>query len=446
MLDVVMIGPFPADPSVIKGGVQASVYGLSRTLQKRSDIGGVDVFSIPVKADKTPLHSATVEGIAVTYLNAPYRFLISLIIHVSLVFRTIRRKRNPVVHVHGTGLFQAVLLICLRIRRTPLVWTLHGITEKETLEILRRHRTIGNLLRNLLYTFLERVSLRIAPFTIVDTPYVEQELAPTRNKLYVIPQGIFADEFTGLPHERPDPPEVLSIGVLSPRKGHHLTLEAFPRIKPKLPTARLIIAGASPQPDYVQSLNDRSAELGLTDSVEIRVDLPRTEILALLGRSHVFALHSQEESQGIALCEALAAGLPVVATRVGGIPFVVDDQQNGFLVPYGDIQAFADTIILLLTEESRHAQMSARAKVSADRFNWTRIANEVFKIYELARTNADQYARQIADCEGVIQEYVRAGWTWNHSEGLLTDPHDNECIIHVDMLTQNVALSVEMSA
>lgn len=381
MFDIIMVGPFPEDSSRIKGGVQASVYGLSLALLKRVEIHGVEVYSIPARAASGAIRSATVEGIPVTYLHTPYRLHISTIIHLPRVLRAIRRKVNPVVHIHGTGLFQAALIVSLRIRSIPFIWTVHGITEKETGQRYRERRTAGNLLRHWLYSFLERLSLRVSPFTIVDTPYVSGSLRPTGDNLYVIPQGIFTEDFADMPHGERKLPIVACLGVIHPRKGHHLTLEAFAHVKAKVPQARLVIAGTSTIAAYAEMLRKRVAELGMTDEVEILTDLTRSDVLALLGRSRLFALHSQEESQGIALCEALAAGLPVVSTRVGGIPYVVEDREDGFLIPYGDVTTFADAIILLLTDDSLHATMSARAKTASRRFNWTGIAGDVSKVY-----------------------------------------------------------------
>ena len=128
-----------------------------------------------------------------------------------------------------------------------------------------------------------------------------------------------------------------------------------------------------------------NSKTGLTHGAEIHTDVSRREIMALLGQARLFVLHSQEESQGIALCEALAAGLPVVATQVGGIPFVVSEGKDGLLVPYGDVKAFADAIVTLLSDDALHDRMSAQAKLSAQRFDWGAIAAEVMKVYARAR-------------------------------------------------------------
>ena len=446
MLDVVMVGPFPERPSLIRGGVQASVYGLARALSRRS-VARVSVLSLPVKAAaEATVTTQTEGGIEVTRLTIPYKFFASIIVHLPLAMRKIRRLHRPIVHVHGTGLFQASLLALLRLKRIPVVWTLHGITEKEAWQRYREHRTAANFLRHRLYRLVERFSLRISPVLIFDTPYVLAEVPPTGNDVHVIPQGIFTEEFAGLPREPRDPPPlVLSLGVLSLRKGHHLTLEAFARVKAEVPAARLVIAGTVTDPNYHRHLQARTRELGLGDSVDILVDLPRHEIVALLGRGHVFALHSQEESQGIALCEALAAGLPVVATRVGGIPHVVEDGKSGILVPYGDVPGFAEAIIELLSDPTRHARMAGHARASATRFDWDTIAGQMEWVYANAH---DPRRRSEAEMEDTIQDHVRAGWTFDApygATGVLTSPHDPECTIVVNARDRRIDLSPKIA-
>src|SRR4051794_25955615 len=198
--NVIMVGPFPQDLAFIKGGVQASVYGLSQALIKREDIGSVKGLSLPIKADSP---SATERGkigaVDVTYLIAPLKYQASSVLRLPVVMKLIRETENPVVHVHGSGLFQAALLAILRARRIPFVWTLHGIAEKEMLQRWREKRSLGNLGLYYLYRFLERIPPPLPPVPIVAPPSVKKEVPATRNTVRVIPQGIFTHEFEGMP-------------------------------------------------------------------------------------------------------------------------------------------------------------------------------------------------------------------------------------------------------
>jgi glycosyltransferase involved in cell wall biosynthesis len=291
------------------------------------------------------------------------------------------------VHVHGTGLFQTALCITLRVKRIPFVWTLHGITEKETYQRYRLERTLASAARYSFYTTLERTALAFAPDIFVDTPYVEKEIR-TRNRVHILPIGIFTREFADLRERKRPDPVVLSLGVIDPRKGHHFTLRAFAKIHSIIPEAKLIIAGSLTVPSYFEALKELAKKLNVHGAVEFAIDHPRSEIVAKLGQARLFALHSQEESQGIALCEALAAGLPIIATRVGGIPFVVTEGKDGLLTNYGDVPAFTEAMARLLADEALWEKMSQAAAISSIRFDWNTIAEQVIAVYRQASAHA----------------------------------------------------------
>lgn len=370
---IVIVGAFPEEVSFIKGGVQASVYGLAKSLSARKDIELVHVIALPVKGSSA-VGTRLVDGLNVSYFKA-HRFQALDILHLRKIVREIRVVDAWPVHVHGTGLLQAALVAVMRLEYRKCIWTLHGLTSKETLQRFRAEKTFPNLLRHALYATLEWFLLSVSKHIIVDTPYVAQQV-PVSNKISVIPQGIFTEEFAGLASER-KAPVILSVGVISPRKGHHKTIEAFAKVKAQYPDARLIIAGAVADAEYYERLKKLAGR-----GVELRVDVPREQILKFFAEAKIFALHSEEESQGIALCEAMAAGLPVVASNVGGIPYVVSDKQDGLLTPFGNTDAFADAMLTLLKDDALYDKMSAEAKASSQRFDWKNIVEGVITIYQ----------------------------------------------------------------
>jgi len=380
--DVVMIGHFPEDPLFIKGGVQASIYGLSRALRVHPEIGRVVAISLPMDLEQGRQRwQNTWDGIDVTYITAPSRFMISSLVNLPYTMRLISGLKHPIVHVHGTGMFQAAVCCVLRIKRIPFIWTLHGLAENETRETYRQNRSVRNALRYGYYTLLERFKLAIVPHIFVNTPYVLNQLK-TKSKVHVLPIGIFVQEFAALQGNIRTAPVIFSLAVLNPNKGHHLMLEAFSRVREKIPDAQLILAGVSlAGPAYFKSLQPLAANLRIEDAVEFAVSRPRSEIVSHFGQARVFALHSKEETQGLVLCEALASGVPVVSTRVGGIPYVITEGQDGFLVDYGDVAGFTDAILRLLTDDALHARMSQQAIISSNRFDWKNIAPDVVKIY-----------------------------------------------------------------
>lgn len=393
-LDVLFIGPYPTDETRIEGGVQASLHGLARRLAASGLVDHLEVVATPKRAGGFVVTTRQ-GGIDVTHLTAPWRFLVTSVLHLPMILRRIERSRNRVVHLHGTGLLELAVLAACRVKRVPIVWTLHGITEKETLEAWRRNRTLADLLRHLLYRTCERLQLRLAPLLIVDTPYVAREVAPrARATPAAIPQGIETSEFSGLDLPR-EPGLVVTLGVIHPRKSHHLAIAAFARVVEKVPGARLEVIGSLASPEYYDELVATVRRLGLEHAVTLRTDVERDEVLSALARAELFALHSEEESQGIALCEAMAAGLPIVATEVGGIPDVIAGTEAGVLVPYGDVDGFAEAIVRWLTDPSAQAKAAAAARLRARAFDWATIVGGVVDRYRLARSGRGDRRAQV---------------------------------------------------
>lgn len=379
-IDIVMIGPFPEEASVVKSGMQTSVHGLAQALRGKDGVNSIMGISTPFKENSSrPVSTVNMDGIEVLQLNAPLKLMISTALHIPAILRKIRELKNPVVHLHGSGLMEALLCIMLSFKRIHYVWTLHGIAEKETRARMNEQPTFGNFMRYLLYTFLERLMLLITPSVIVDTQYVKETLS--RKNCIVIPQGLFLDEFRKL--EIPEKKEKLiaCVGVIDPRKGHMQTIDAFAQLKKFQPEAKLVIVGAMRDARYLSSLKQSIELLGLEDSITIEVDQPRARVLDILSRAQVFTLHSREESQGIAICEALACGLPVVSTRVGGIPYVVKDLETGYLVTFGDINGVAAALKKLLTNDILRKEMSDRAKEASNDFSWNGITTRVMQVY-----------------------------------------------------------------
>lgn len=384
-LGVVMIGPFPSDPERIEGGVQASLFGLATELRNRPDVSEVRVLATPIRVGGGLLHE-TIAGIDVTFLDAPWRFLVSSIARLPVVFETVVAMEEPIVHLHGTGIVQAAVLLACLAKKIPVAWTMHGITEKETAEARRREGGVKAWLRWMLYAGCERLQLRLSRHLVVDTPYVAREIAgrtPTPPR--VIPQGIFLDELAPAIGADRRAPVVLAIGVIHPRKRHDLLVRAFAEVAARIPEARLVIVGAVADARYLDEVRTLIAELGLRGRVQMRVNESRERVLAAFAEARVFALHSQEESQGIALCEAMASGLPIVATRIGGIPDVLGESRAGFLVDYGDVSAMAAHLERLLTDDTLHRASAAAAVERARAFGWSAIADRIVTVYRAAR-------------------------------------------------------------
>jgi glycosyltransferase involved in cell wall biosynthesis len=177
-----------------------------------------------------------------------------------------------------------------------------------------------------------------------------------------------------LPHSAPT---VICVAALRPEKGHDVLLDAFAHVRREIPDARLVLVG---QGEMRPALEAQAAAAGLAGSVEFRGAVP--EIWPSLAEADVFALASRVEAFGIAIAEAMAAGLPVVAPAVGAIPELVQPGVTGELFPAGDHVALAGHLVRLLQSDDLRSRMSTAARGAAEPLRVENAIERYFGVYE----------------------------------------------------------------
>lgn len=215
----------------------------------------------------------------------------------------------------------------------------------------------------------------------------------------VIPNGIDSMRFAD-PHLRPPEPfadgrpTVLFVGRLERRKGLRFLLEAFARIQERCPEARLLVVGAfgkaekAPYVAQAWALRLRNVRfIGYVPDEE----LPRYYRAATVFCAPAIGM----ESFGIVLLEAMAAGVPVVATDIPGYNEVVEHGVQGFLVPPEDPEALAEALLRVLEDPDLRARMGEAGRRRARAYDWSEIARRVEAFYEEVRERVRRSARGV---------------------------------------------------
>lgn len=209
----------------------------------------------------------------------------------------------------------------------------------------------------------------------------------------VIPSGIDLDRFHTVPRRRrtvPDwfqcPPTatiVGSVGWLTAIKGHRFLIEALSLLKEEHPHLHLVVVGSGEQH---QALLDQAKASGISDQVHLVGH--REDVEDGLAGMDCFVLPSLNEGMGRALIEAMAAGLPVIASRVGGIPALIEDGKNGLLVPPGESFALADALRRVLRDAdwARELGIHARHSIGA-RYGIPSMIQAIEALYRNAAEN-----------------------------------------------------------
>ncbi len=177
-------------------------------------------------------------------------------------------------------------------------------------------------------------------------------------------------------------PLVTFVGRIQALKGVDVALATFERVAAKLPEATLMVMGGPSGPHgerELKSLKTHAARLGA--EVIFADPVPHRTLADVYRASDVLHVPSRSESFGLVAVEAQACGTPVVATRVGGLSFSVDDGVSGFLVDGWSPVDHADAVLAILTDPARARDMSGRAVEWAERFSWENTVTRLLELY-----------------------------------------------------------------
>jgi glycosyltransferase involved in cell wall biosynthesis len=210
----------------------------------------------------------------------------------------------------------------------------------------------------------QRMAYRLAHAVVANSGAAREQLAlegvPT-GKLHLIPNGLDIARFAPAP-ARPAIRRVAMVANLRAEKGHDTLLGAAPEILARHPGASFTFVGEGPRRSALETL---TRALGLGDRVQFLGE--RRDVEAVLAEHDLFVLPSRSEAFPNALIEAMATGLPVVATNVGGIPEVVRDGVNGRLVPPNDAAALASAVVALMDDPAGAAALGRAARADIER-------------------------------------------------------------------------------
>jgi glycosyltransferase involved in cell wall biosynthesis len=174
---------------------------------------------------------------------------------------------------------------------------------------------------------------------------------------------------------------LLNVARVSPQKGLLYAVRALPAILKQYPQAHLISVGATTDPVWTEELKREAEASGVSE--HFRMLGARQDVVDFLRACDIFVFPSLYEGLGIALIEAMAAGCACVATNTGPIPEVVQDGQDGVLVPPADADALARAVCELLGDPDRRLQLSTSAKQKAfQKFDPQRSARQLIGIYQ----------------------------------------------------------------
>jgi L-malate glycosyltransferase len=219
---------------------------------------------------------------------------------------------------------------------------------------------------------------RRATAVLLSTAAAASKLSSTATqRAHELPPGI-DDRAWRAPAVAGNGQDVLFLANLEVRKGIHVLLDAFERLAPRLPGARLLVAGEGPEGAAVRRRVRETPELA---RVELLGRVERSHVVTAMQACDVYCLPSYGEPYGMTALEAMACARPVVVTAAGGLQHLVPD-DGGRKVPAGDAAALEDALGELLADPALRRAMGERNRaVVEQRFAWSRVVDRLEQIY-----------------------------------------------------------------
>jgi glycosyltransferase involved in cell wall biosynthesis len=395
MVEVCFVSP---EYLPLSGGTGSYVYYLSKELIKKgystSIVTGYDE-SRDVRINKQQ------RAFFLKTLKAP---IIRSFLFAGAAFRKLKKinDNNPIDIIHVNLPLVPSIAVPKNFGKT-LISTVHS-TWKGEAEAIRDEpysRLNSNerfmVSFNWFLRFFEEKTLERSNKIIAVSDFTRRELMKYYNvkedKIRVIHNGVDINKFSPPRNKKKVKQElgfkdndvnILSVGRLYARKGLFTLLESMSIVIKKFGNAKLIVSGKG-QSNEMKKLVNYAKKLGIRDNIVFTGYFPDAKLPKLYQAADIFAFSTFYENLPFAVLEALSSRLPVVTTKVGGIPEMIDDGDNGFLVPPSNSVELAKKILYLIENPSKGSEMGYRArKTIEDKFDWRLIVKKVHRVYQEA--------------------------------------------------------------
>jgi colanic acid/amylovoran biosynthesis glycosyltransferase len=288
-----------------------------------------------------------------------------------LMWHKCRRRDARHIHAHHGNVAADVALLATSLGGRGWSWsfTLHGPTELYAVAENRLPR-----------------KTELARFVVCISDFARSQLmgmvgTEHWDKLRVVHCAVDPARFQPVDRSGRDGPlQIVNVGRVVPEKGQALLIQALAELAGRGVDARLTVVGGGPQLDELRALADR---LGVARSVELTGPVGQGEILSYYARADVFAMPSFAEGVPVVLMEAMSTGLPVVSTRIAGIPELIEDGRSGYLVAPGRVDQLAaalERVAAAPAEEREAMGRAGRERVEAD-FEIDTVAAQLLAIF-----------------------------------------------------------------
>lgn len=271
------------------------------------------------------------------------------------------------------------------------LWNISHVTTFHTLSKIKMRSRVGQI-ESTLRIQTENSIMDESDAIVVTTEEEEEDLIwfykTPRHKIEVIPAGVDIDMF--YPGNKSDARDklglgnnkiILYVGRIEPLKGIDILLNAIKYMENKHDVSVFVVGGVSNSDPELNRLQSMAVELGIEDKVTFTGVLEHSILPDYYRAADVFVLPSHYESFGLVALEAMACGLPVIVSRVGGLKHIVNNGHTGYLIPWRCAEPFAQHIDMLLSNDALREAIGQSASDVASEMDWDMVAVKMAKFY-----------------------------------------------------------------
>jgi glycosyltransferase involved in cell wall biosynthesis len=292
-------------------------------------------------------------------------------------YKIIKNEQIGMVHAHWMLPQGLVAAFLKKIFKIPVLITLHGS------DLFALNSGLSKLLQKFVVKNADSITVN----SVATKNELVRRFPNYPSKIKIIPMGVDTEVFKKRNVKKPKKYSknkiLLFVGRLSEQKGLQYLIDAMPDIIKQDDKVRLLVIGEGA---YGKTLKEKLHENNLEKYVEFLGSLNSKEISKYYNMADIFVMPSLStktgtEALGLSLLEAMACGCTVVGTNVGGIPFILKNNQNGILVKQKDKKELSNSIIKLLKNKS--IKLGNKATISVKRnYSWDKVTKDFLKIYK----------------------------------------------------------------
>lgn len=362
-------------------GIGGADIHINNIIENLSSISDIELHVVTMKRGSKNDHIKKENNVTYHILGSPKisKTIAGLFIQPTKLMKRVQEINPDIIHAQVLGAPYGLVAMKLS-KKYPTVLTVHTIVALDT---LNRTHTIKSRIHDTIWKYYEKREIKKIPNLIAVSNTMNEELKKrgARN-VWTIRNGISDNWFQV--HDNEVNGRILFVGRIIPIKGLDVLLRSFKIVQEKVGYAQLHFVGPILDNKYHDKLAKMINDLDLQDTCNLLGPKEGTKLEREYSEASVFVLPSERESNPIVLLEAMASGKPIVATTVGGIPEIITDGLEGFLVEYGNHEELAKKILILLSDNNMREKMGNSGKQKVRNYTWINIAKQTCQVYEKA--------------------------------------------------------------